>query len=139
MASVSDTTVTSGRPRPAGTGIVLAGDRTNLRARARRHSVQVKLLKYALPLSTIAIFGLYGLSVLQTTGWGTSFGELKVPQIIPENIAMENPHYEGYFLYGDQKPHCWSGPVTPAQRLKEMAMHGMRHMPAGTTTPRGKY
>jgi hypothetical protein len=46
-----------------------------------------------------------------------------------------NPHYEGYFLYGDNKPHCWSGPVSQAQRLREMAMHGMRHMPAGTTTP----
>ncbi len=53
--------------------------------------------------------------------------------------TTENPHYEGYFLYGDQKPHCWSGPVTPAQRLKEMAMHGMRHMPAGTTTAWWKY
>lgn len=46
-----------------------------------------------------------------------------------------NPHDEGYFLYGDNKPHCWSGPVSQAQRLGEMAMHGMRHMPAGTTTP----
>ena len=26
-----------------------------------------------------------------------------------------NPHYEGYFLYGDGKPHCWSGPVTPGR------------------------
>jgi len=46
-----------------------------------------------------------------------------------------NPHYEGYFVYGDQKPHCWSGPGTSADRLREMAEYGLRKMPAGTTTP----
>ena len=46
-----------------------------------------------------------------------------------------DPHYPGYFLYGDGKGHCWSGPVTTAERLKEMAQHIMRHMPEGTTTP----
>ncbi len=46
-----------------------------------------------------------------------------------------NPHYPGFFLYGDGKGHCWSGPVTTAERLKEMAQHIMRHMPNGTTTP----
>ncbi len=117
MASVSDTTVTSGRPRPAGTGIVLAGDRTSLRARARRHSLQVKILKYALPLSTVAIFGIYGLSVLQTTGWGTSFGELNIPQIIPENIAMENPHYEGFNKDGGR---YWVRARTAQQDLKNL-------------------
>jgi hypothetical protein len=50
-----------------------------------------------------------------------------------------NPHYEGFFMYGDQKPHCWSGPVSQAERLKEMAQHGLRFMPAGTTTPWWKY
>ena len=53
--------------------------------------------------------------------------------------TTQNPHYEGYFLYGDGKGHCWSGPVTQAERLKEMAQHGLRHMPAGTTTPWWSY
>ncbi len=53
--------------------------------------------------------------------------------------TTQNPHYEGFFMYGDQKPHCWSGPVTPAERLKEMAQHGLRHMPASTTTPWWNY
>jgi hypothetical protein len=53
--------------------------------------------------------------------------------------TTQNPHYEGYFVYGDQKPHCWNGPATPAERFKEMAEHGLRHMPAGTTTPWWKY
>jgi hypothetical protein len=53
--------------------------------------------------------------------------------------TTENPHYEGYFLWGDGKPHCWSGPVSQGQRLREMAMHGMRHKPEGTTTPWWRY
>jgi hypothetical protein len=47
----------------------------------------------------------------------------------------ENPHYPGFFMYGDNKPHCWSGPVTPAERLKEMAQLIQRKRPEGTTTP----
>jgi hypothetical protein len=45
-----------------------------------------------------------------------------------------NPHYEGFFLYGDGKPHCWSGPVNQAERLKEMAEHIMGHAPEGTVS-----
>ena len=53
--------------------------------------------------------------------------------------TTQNPHYEGYFVYGDQKPHCWSGPGTSADRLKEMAEFGLRKMPQGTTTPWWRY
>lgn len=49
--------------------------------------------------------------------------------------TTQNPHYEGYFVYGDQKPHCWTGPGTSADRLKEMAEYGLRTMPPSTTTP----
>lgn len=53
--------------------------------------------------------------------------------------TTKNPHYEGYFVYGDQKPHCWAGPGTSGDRLKQMAEHGLRKMPAGTTTPWWNY
>jgi len=53
--------------------------------------------------------------------------------------TTQNPHYEGFFVYGDQKPHCWSGPGTSADRLREMAEYGLRKMPAETTTPWWKY
>jgi hypothetical protein len=49
--------------------------------------------------------------------------------------TTENPHYPGFFLYGDGKPHCWMGPVTIAERLVEMADYLLEHMPAGTATP----
>ena len=53
--------------------------------------------------------------------------------------TTEDPHYEGFFMYGDQKPHCWSGPGTSADRIREMAEYGLRKKPAGTTTPWWKY
>lgn len=53
--------------------------------------------------------------------------------------TTENPHYEGFFMYGDRKPHCWSGPGTRADRLMEMAQHGLRYKPEGTTTPWWRY
>lgn len=53
--------------------------------------------------------------------------------------TTSDPHYPGFFMYGDRKPHCWSGPVTTAERLKEMAQHGLRHKPDGTTTPWWSY
>lgn len=46
-----------------------------------------------------------------------------------------NPQYPGFFMYGDGKPHCWTGPVTPSQRLVEMAQHIQRKKPEGATTP----
>ena len=49
--------------------------------------------------------------------------------------TTENPHYEGFFLYGDRKPHCWSGPLTPAERVKEMAQFIASKKPEGATTP----
>jgi hypothetical protein len=49
--------------------------------------------------------------------------------------TTQSPHYEGTFLYGDQKPHCWSGPGTSADRVREMAEHGLSKMPPGTATP----
>ncbi len=51
----------------------------------------------------------------------------------------ENPHYPGFFMYGDGKGHCWSGPVTTAERLKEIASHALRHMPAALTAPWWRY
>jgi hypothetical protein len=42
-------------------------------------------------------------------------------------------------MYGDGKPHCWRGPVTTAERLKEMAQFILRRMPEGTTTPWWEY
>jgi len=50
-----------------------------------------------------------------------------------------DPHYPGFFMYGDRKPHCWIGPVTQAERLKEIAQFILRKKPEGATTPWWRY
>ena len=46
-------------------------------------------------------------------------GDMDTYQLNKGVVLMEqwmktttNPHYEGFFLYGDRKPHCWAGPET---------------------------
>ena len=46
----------------------------------------------------------------------------------------ENPHYEGFFMYGAAKGHCYSGPVSNADRLREMAQYILGKMPPDTVT-----
>ncbi|HEY2013259.1 MAG TPA: alpha/beta hydrolase-fold protein, partial [Bryobacteraceae bacterium] len=46
--------------------------------------------------------------------------------------TTRDPHYEGYFVYGAMKGHCYSGPENSAGRLKEMAQYILSKMPAGT-------
>lgn len=53
--------------------------------------------------------------------------------------TTENPHYEGFFLYGDGKGHCWQGPESMPERLKQMAAHIARRKPEGMTTPWWRY
>ncbi len=53
--------------------------------------------------------------------------------------TTEDPHYPGFFVYGDGKGHCWSGPLSTAERLKEIASHALRHMPAPLTAAWWRY
>lgn len=91
MASVTD-----GADRATGSGIVLAGDRTMNRKAAARHTAIVRTLRAAFPATALAVIGSYAFTVVDTTGWGLALKALDVPQIMAENLAMENPHYEGF-------------------------------------------
>jgi Putative esterase len=46
-----------------------------------------------------------------------------------------SPRSEAQFMYGNRKPHCWQGPVSPQQRVVEIAQHIQRHKPEGADTP----
>jgi hypothetical protein len=46
--------------------------------------------------------------------------------------TTKDPHYEGFFMYGAAKGHCYSGPVSSADRLKEMAEFILTKMPSDT-------
>jgi hypothetical protein len=40
-----------------------------------------------------------------------------------------NPPWGGTILYGPRKPHCWAGPLSAAERIKQMAQYAAAHAP----------
>ncbi len=121
------TAATAGRSagRSTGVGIVVAGDRASSRKTARRHSQAVRGLKIALPLTAVAVAGLFAASILQTAGWGTAIPELAMPQILPENLAMENPHYEGFNADGGRYWVKAARAVQDLQSLGSIKLEGI--------------
>jgi hypothetical protein len=47
-------------------------------------------------------------------------------------LTTKDPHYEGFFVYGAMRGHCYPGPGTMADRLREMAEFVMGKMPPET-------
>lgn len=114
MASVSESAA-----RSTGSGIVLAGDRTGSRLAASRHTQFVRLLKIGLPFGTLLVIGGFGYSIVANTGWGKALEALDVPEIVAENLAMENPHYEGFNTDGGR---YWVTAQKAMQDIKNMAV-----------------
>ena len=71
-------------------------DRTKNFARARRHTRTVRFLRLVLPVCAAGVVVIYVANVLQTIGWVTSLPKIEIPQIIPDKLTMDNPHYEGF-------------------------------------------
>ena len=71
-------------------------DRSRDFRRASRHTAVVRTMRTALPLLCLLAAGGYGLTVLQRAGWGGGVPAAVVPRITPENLVMNNPHYEGF-------------------------------------------
>jgi len=75
---------------------LFGSDRTKNFARARRHSLVVRILRWLLPLGGAAIVLIYVLSMMETAGLVEGLPKLALPKIIPENLTMHNPRYEGF-------------------------------------------
>lgn len=71
-------------------------DRARTFVQARRHTAVVRALRFTLPGAAIGILGLYLAIVLDTAGLVDGVPRLDLPRIIPENLTMDNPHYEGF-------------------------------------------
>lgn len=125
MAIATDSTFGSERARAVGTGIVTAGDRTQDFRRARRHSVLVRVLRIAFPLSCVALVAVYALSVLDTAGWGTSLPQLAMPRIIPENLTMDNPRYAGFNKDGGAYVVTAKTAVQDLKQLNNIKLNGI--------------
>jgi LPS export ABC transporter protein LptC len=64
--------------------------------RARRHSRSVRALRTVLPLCFVVMLFGFGSTVMKTGGFGSGLPDIPIPRILPENLAMANPHYEGF-------------------------------------------
>ncbi len=73
-----------------------AAERARNFARARRHTYLVRALRWSLPAAAAGVVGLYFVMILDTTGWVGGFPKLDMPRIIPDNLTMDNPSYEGF-------------------------------------------
>ncbi len=73
-----------------------AADRARNFAHARRHTYLVRALRWSLPAAAAGVVGLYVVMIIGTTGWVGSFPKLDMPRIIPDNLTMDNPSYEGF-------------------------------------------
>ena len=115
MAATSDSAATNGRSRTSANSIVVAGDRTASRRTAHRHSKSVRTLKLALPIAALATLAIFGGSIFMNVGFGPAIPDLKMPQIVADNLKMQNPHYEGFNADGG---HYWVKAQTAQQDLK---------------------
>lgn len=68
--------------------------------RANRHTALVRTMRLALPAVALLAAAGYGLMVLERSGWGVTLPEVKLPRILPENLTMDNPRYEGFSADG---------------------------------------
>lgn len=73
----------------------LEADRRRAFVAARRHTALVRLLRLALPLSAVAVVGLYATALLST--WKFGLGNLKLGkvEVTAEDLTMRNPSYVG--------------------------------------------
>ena len=63
---------------------------------------------------------------IYTGSMDTYYLDVAVRELEAWMKTTENPHYEPYIEYGLFRPHCYSGDVPTAYRLREMAAFGMR-------------
>ncbi len=119
MAATSDDPVTKGRSRSSGHSIVIAGDRTTSRRSARRHSRSVKLLRVLLPLAALATVAVSAAAILKNFSLSSAIPDLKIPQIVADNLKMKNPHYEGFNADGGR---YWVKAQTAQQDLKSLTV-----------------
>ena len=84
--------------RQTGTGLVLAVDRTKEFRRAARRTVLVRLLRIMFPVGILTLLGLYGVLIAQNAGFvrPDALPEIALRRILPEDLLMKNPRYEGF-------------------------------------------
>lgn len=85
-------------PRQTGAGLVMSHDRTQEFRTAARRSVLVRIWRLACPAAIVMLLGIYGLTIAQNTGLvkPDALPEMTLRKILPEDLTMTNPRYEGF-------------------------------------------
>ncbi len=81
--------------RSTGSGIVLAADRSDSFRQARRHTQVVRFLRVALPASGALMCLIYIVALVGSDGFSNAMPDVAIPRITPQDLAMQNPNYDG--------------------------------------------
>jgi LPS export ABC transporter protein LptC/lipopolysaccharide transport protein LptA len=98
MAMTIDRDLGHAAGRRTGDGVVMSVDRSREFRRAGRRTVVVRALRIAFPISALALLGAYVFVIARTSGLVTdaALPEIAMRKILPEDLAMKNPRYEGF-------------------------------------------
>ena len=77
-------------------GTASTSDRARSLARARRHTRAVRVMRGLFPVVAACVVIGYVTVVLRTIGWMDGLPQIEISKIIPENLTMHNPRYEGF-------------------------------------------
>lgn len=83
-------------PRRTGSGLVLTMDRSRSFRAARRHTLVVRTLRVALPSASAALLAVYAFALFGPAELSTQIADIAATRIKPGDLAMHNPHYEGF-------------------------------------------
>lgn len=82
--------------RSQAVGFLAGTERDRSFVLARRHSRLVRVLRVALPVISVLVLVGYGVVVMKESGGFAGLQAAAIQKILPKNLKMENPHYDGY-------------------------------------------
>lgn len=84
--------------RRTGDGVVMSADRSREFRKAARRTAMVRILRLVFPAGALALFAAYVLVIARTSGLvnDAALPEIALRKILPEDLAMKNPRYEGF-------------------------------------------
>lgn len=107
--------------RRRGSGIVVGADRSKDFRAARRHTLLVKSLRLMLPFASLALAGFYVVAVMKSD-LASELPEMVLSRIVPKNLTMENPNYEGFNADGSRYKVSAKIAVQDIKRLSQIKL-----------------
>lgn len=98
MVMTADRDMSASASRRTGDGLVMSADRTREFRKARQRTTAVRVLRVAFPVLAAGVLGVYALMIVRTAGLvnGDALKEFAVRKLLPEDLVMKNPRYEGF-------------------------------------------